>query len=90
VGEKNNIPDMIKRLGNLYNIYDFKQKLKYKCYSTKTNYKEVDESFTSKCFCNCSNYKKDLGASKIYNCTKSGMVLDRDINGAKNILLCCL
>jgi putative transposase len=39
MGEQDTICKMTKRIGNMYNIYDFKQKLKYKCYITNTNYK---------------------------------------------------
>jgi len=47
----------------------------------------VTEEYTSKtCGC-CGNINYNLGASKIYNCDKCKTVIDRDVNGARNILL---
>ncbi len=47
----------------------------------------VTEEWTSKvCSC-CGNPKFDLGSNKEYNCNVCGNVFDRDINGARNILL---
>ena len=47
----------------------------------------VTEEYTSKtCGC-CGNIKYDLGANKVYNCIKCKTVMDRDVNGARNILL---
>ena len=39
-------------------------------------------------FCtNCGNIKHDLGSSKTYNCQNCGITIDRDIGGARSILL---
>jgi transposase len=76
---------MIKRIGQSMRFYTFKQRLQYKCYLNGIGYKEVDEYCTSKCCSSCGNFKKDLGSAKTYNCTKCGLVTDRDINAAKNI-----
>ena len=51
-----------------------------------------DESYTSKTCGSCGNIDKDLGGSKVYKCTnkrckKRGKKIDRDIHGARNILL---
>jgi len=47
----------------------------------------AEEDYTSKtCTC-CGNLKNDLGSSKIYNCNVCNTIIDRDINGARNILL---
>lgn len=79
--------DMVKRIANLYNIFDFKQKLKYKCFNSQTKYKEINESYTSKCCSCCGYYKKNLGGSKVYICNNCKKVIDRDVNGAKNIMM---
>jgi IS605 OrfB family transposase len=76
---------MIKRIGQSMRFYTFKQRLQYKCYLSGTKYKEVDEYCTSKCCSSCGNFKKDLGSNKTYICTKCGLVIDRDMNAAKNI-----
>lgn len=89
IGE-GNINKMVKRVGNMMNLYRFKERLKYRCEYTNTKYKEVNESYTSKCCCKCGNYKKELKGEKIYECKKCGLKIDRDINGAINIgILSC-
>ena len=87
MGESNKVTDMTKRIGNSYNIFKLKQKLKYKSKYTNTIYKEVDESYTSKCCCYCSNLKLNLGGDKIYVCNKCKKVIGRDINGSINIII---
>jgi putative transposase len=84
--EKDTVSNTTKRIGSLYNLFDFKQKLQYKCYVKNVNYKEINEGCTSKCCCKCGNYKEDLGSNEIYKCDKCGLIVDRDVNGSLNIL----
>lgn len=65
----------------------FLEKLKFKCKEYKRKLILVNESFTSKTCTKCGTIKNDLGSSKIYNCEKCGISIDRDHNGARNILL---
>lgn len=65
--------------------YQFQQRLKYKCIATKTNFSLIDESYTSKTCSNCGNYNEKLKGEKVYNCKKCKLVIDRDINGCRNI-----
>src|SRR5690606_32666862 len=46
-----------------------------------------DEQYTSKTCGFCGYIKTNLGGSKIYKCDQCQIKLDRDINGARNILL---
>lgn len=78
---------MTKRIGNSMRFYVFKNRLQYKCYLNGIKYTEIDEYCTSKCCSACGNYKSNLGQNKIYNCTKCGLVIDRDVNAAVNILI---
>jgi len=87
MGENSNVSKMTKRVGNMLSFYQFKQKLQYKCNKTGTNYKHINEAYTSKCCSRCGYFKADLGDAKTYNCNNCKMSLDRDINGAKNILM---
>jgi predicted RNA-binding Zn-ribbon protein involved in translation (DUF1610 family) len=49
--------------------------------------KEIKEHNTSKT-CTCCGYiKHDLKSSKVFNCNQCGMILDRDINGSRNMLV---
>ena len=62
-------------------------KSKFKCKEYKRKLILVNESFTSKTCTKCGNLKNDLGSSKVYNCKNCGISIDRDHNGARNILL---
>ena len=45
------------------------------------------EEYTTKCCSNCCNLKENVGSAKIYKCTKCGLKIDRDLNGARNIFM---
>jgi len=70
--------------------YDFQTRLKYKCMLTKTNYKLVNENYTSKICSLCGNYNDKLKGEKTYSCTKCKKSIDRDVNGCRNIMIKCL
>lgn len=78
---------LTKRVGYRLKFYEFRQRLKNKCDAHKIGYKVVDEKYTSKACSNCGNIKDDLGASKIYNCVNCKSEIDRDVNGARCILI---
>ncbi|MBF2019888.1 MAG: IS200/IS605 family element transposase accessory protein TnpB [Hydrococcus sp. C42_A2020_068] len=64
----------------------FFQKLEYKVENTGKELKKVRPHFTSQDCSQCGNrVKKDLSV-RIHHCLQCGLVLDRDINAAKNIL----
>jgi IS605 OrfB family transposase len=65
--------------------YEFQQRLKYKCDLHKINYKLIDESYTSKYCSKCGYYKNDLTTEKIFICDNCDCIINRDINGARNI-----
>jgi len=85
--DKSNINKMTKRIGYRMSHYKFRQRLAYKCETKGINLKIVDESYTSKMCSVCGNYKKDLTGEKIYKCKKCGVILDRDINGCRCIII---
>jgi len=87
VSKYNKLNKMTKRVAMSMNLYKFKERLKYKSNIEKVNYKEINESYTSKSCSKCGNIKEDLGSKKVYNCEKCKLKLDRDINGAKNIYI---
>ena len=47
----------------------------------------VNESYTSKTCSNCGYLKFDLGSDRLYQCDQCNISIDRDINGARNILI---
>ena len=88
VSKKNSVlSNTSKKSCLMARYYVFKQRLEYKCKLTKTNFRLIDECYTSKICSNCGNYKEELKGEKIYNCTKCNISLDRDINGCRNIMI---
>lgn len=67
--------------------YSFQMKLKYKCEALGRKMMIVNESYTSKTCGNCGHIDNKLGSKKEYECLECGYKIDRDINGARNILL---
>jgi putative transposase len=63
--------------------------LKSKSGRYSTNIIEVNESYTSKTCSVCGEQNNNLGRSKIYRCPNKNCckIIDRDINGAINIML---
>lgn len=84
---KNNLTSYVKRVASLMKLFTFKQRLEYKCTRRKIGYMEVDEAYTSKTCTKCGEIKNNLGGSKVYKCDNCNLILDRDINGARNIYL---
>ena len=67
--------------------FRFKQRLFTKCRQHGSKAVVVNEAYTSKtCSC-CGHLKWNLGGSKVYKCSHCHSVMDRDVNGAKNIFL---
>ena len=65
----------------------FREILKHKSKMYRRNLIFVTEEYTSKTCTKCGNLKNDLGGNKVYKCNKCGLTIDRDYNGARNILL---
>jgi putative transposase len=82
-----NITKMTKRIAYRLKFYKFYERLQYKCNLTKTNYRQVNESYTSKVCSSCGYIKSDLGSSKIFNCNSCKMSIERDINGCRGIFI---
>ena len=68
--------------------YRFRLFLKHKCMEFGTTFIEQDESYTSKTCSNCDTENTNLKGNKTFNCVNSacGYSVNRDVNGAKNIL----
>ena len=76
-----------KRQMQAFSFYKFKEKLAFQCQKYGSHLVLVDEDYTSKTCGACGNIKLDLGGNKTFTCDSCGVVLDRDENGARNILL---
>ncbi len=74
---------------SLLNIsyYKFLQKLKNRCIEYDIELVIKPEYYTSKTCTKCGNIKHDLKNNDMYNCRCCGLKIERDINGARNIML---
>ena len=76
------------RLMGTQSHYTFRQRLIEKSMEYEhCNVIVVNESYTSKTCSECGKLYDHLGGSKVYKCQGCSMEMDRDVNGAKNILL---
>ena len=67
----------------------FLEKLKVKCIEYNRVLIICTEEYTSKTCGKCGIINKTLGGKKIFKCETCNLVIDRDVNGARNILLKC-
>ena len=67
--------------------YRFKQTLKHQAVKYGSTVVDVTEEYTSKTCSKCGHIHTKLGGSKKFKCPECGHTLDRDLNGAFNILL---
>ena len=77
---------MTKRLLCMFSFYKFKEKLQYKCSTYGKKLLIVDESYTS-CTCGVCGEINRMGGKEIYLCQSCGLEIDRDVTGARNILI---
>jgi putative transposase len=67
--------------------YAFQQKLIYKAKQRGRNVILCKEHFTTKCCGKCGVLNNTIGNKKIFECSNCGLVADRDIHAARNILI---
>jgi transposase len=67
----------------------FHDLLQYQCTKTKSRVIECTEEYTSKTCGRCGVLNNQLGSSKRFQCVnpRCGYTIDRDFNGARNIML---
>jgi len=75
-----------KRLLYMFGFHSFIEKLKFKCKNTDTRLYIVGEEYTSKTCTQCGKIN-NIGSLEIYHCIECGMVVDRDVNGSRNIMI---
>ncbi len=66
--------------------HDFSHKLKASAMSHGTRVYVIGEEFTTKT-CGCCGHIQSVGLQRVFNCQKCGLVIDRDLNAARNICL---
>lgn len=84
-----NLQSKTKNLLQCLSHYTFRHRLKAKCEEYGVQFIEADESYTSKTCGQCGKINNSLGSNKIFNCP-CGFHIDRDVNGARNIMIKCL
>ena len=79
----------MKRFCIALSHYKFRDRLQKKCEEFSVNFACVDESYTSKTCGKCGEMKENLGGDKIFKCEElnCGYIMNRDIHGARNILI---
>lgn len=87
ISTDNNLHLMTKRVATSLCLFKFKQRLENKCLAQKINYKEIDESYTTKICSRCGWRNETIGGSKIFNCLECKQSYDRDVNACRGILL---
>lgn len=76
-----------KRVFNSLSHYQFQMKMKYQCKKWQRKLMIVNESYTSKTCTRCGEQNHKLKGSKVFKCNKCNLLIDRDINGARNIFI---
>jgi transposase len=65
----------------------FLERLKEACAKRGTWLPDVDENYTTKTCSACGAVKWDVGSAEVFECDYCHAKMDRDVNGAKNMLL---
>lgn len=76
-----------KRMMNTLGFYKFKMKLIDQCRAKNRNLYLVDESYTTRTCGSCGYDHATIGSNKTYTCPVCHYKLDRDVHGARNILI---
>jgi IS605 OrfB family transposase len=84
LSRENNMSEINKRICTALSLYSFRERLKMLGKKHGCQVNVVREYLTSKLCSNC-DAENDPGMSKVYKCESCKMVIDRDINAAKNI-----
>lgn len=72
---------------NILSHYKFRQILEHHASKNQASVNVVSEAWTSKtCGC-CGFINSQLGSKKLFTCPHCGLVIDRDVNGARNIFI---
>lgn len=82
----NELDDDLKRVASHMGLYKFRQRLEYKCQQKSVGYSIINEAYTTMTCTKCC-YKNDVYRKKVINCQFCKLKIDRDFNGARNILL---
>ena len=82
---KRKLPKKVVRAMNCFRFYEFKERLKLKCRENGVTFVESSEAFTSKTNSFTGELIENLGSKESFKF--NNVSIDRDINGARNILI---
>jgi len=84
-----NLASSVKREMMSYRFYQFKTKLHHLCHLSGSELSIVCEAYTTRTCTKCGVINNKVGGAKVFVCHNPlcGIIVDRDINGARNILL---
>ncbi len=71
---------------NDWGLYSFVQMLKYKCRHAGKRLEIIEERYTTQECCRCHHRQVMPLWKRTYRCGNCGLVVDRDVNSAINIL----
>ena len=71
----------------LWAHYRFRQRLLAKAQQYGKNVVIVDEAFTTKTCTRCGVLNPNVGGKKTFTCNACHLIIGRDDNGARNVLL---
>lgn len=84
-----NLASSVKREMLSYRFYQFKTKLQHLCHLSGSELTIVCEAYTTRTCTQCGVINNNVGCAKVFKCCNPECCIevDRDINGARNILL---
>ena len=82
---KRKLPKKVVRAMNCFRFYEFKERLKLKCKENGVTFVESSEAFTSKTNSFTGELMENLGSKESFKF--NNVSIDRDVNGARNILI---
>lgn len=82
---KRKLPKKVVRSMNCFRFFEFKERLKLKCKENGITFVESSEAFTSKTNSFTGELMENLGSKEKF--MLNNVSVDRDINGARNILI---
>ena len=82
---KRKLSKKVVRSMNCFRFYEFKERLKFKCKENEITFIESSEAFTSRTNSFTGELIKNLGSKEKFEF--DNVSVDRDINGARNILI---
>jgi IS605 OrfB family transposase len=85
--ETSKLQKIVKRIAYACKFYQFRQRLEHKCKLNGNKYRCMDERFTSKLCSKCGYLDENLGGKKTFKCLKCKAIIDRDLNGCRNIYM---